>query len=186
MGTPIVNGQNLENYRAFREKVREDPSFAVKMIKVDGRWESLTDGPHVKVIVSAPVGNVTLEFDEPDFLGGRGIAPNPNQYCLAGAIACYGSTFTKWAGMRGVKIDSLTITGHTEIDLHTNLGLEDKPVVGDMFFDLEIESPASQETLEEIKRTADERCPAVYCLTHPLNVLTVVKKNGYGRKAPRT
>ncbi len=177
---PIMNGQNLANYLAFREKVRADPSLAVKMIKVDGRWQSNGNGPHMKVNMVTPTGGVTLDFDEPDFLGGRGIAPNPNQYCRAGAIACYGSTFTKWAGIQGVRIDSLTITGHTEIDLHKNLGLADKPVVGDVFFEVEVYSPASHEELEKIKQIADERCPAVYCLTHPLNVQTDVKKNMAG------
>jgi uncharacterized OsmC-like protein len=176
MTETTINGHLLDNYRRFRDQVNDNPGLAIKRINVEGTWQSAGTAPHMKAYLNIMQGKFTVEFDEPDFLGGTGQFPNPNQYCIAGAIACYAATFTKWAGMEGIKVDSMTLTGYTDVDLHKNLGLGDLPVVKDVFFDLDVKSNASQKDLDRIRSIADERCPAVYCLTHPLNVQTSVKK----------
>ncbi|HEX9906958.1 MAG TPA: OsmC family protein [Thermoplasmata archaeon] len=166
----IKNGVNLTKYREFIEAVKQEPVSGLKRLQVEGEW--LSDGlaPHFSAFLDAESGKVRVEFDEPQFLGGGFKAPNPNQYCLAGAVACYASSFSKWAAMSGINIRRLAINAAANIDMSKSLGVSENPPVEAIEYEVIVDSDATTEELQRIKELADERCPGVYCLTHALKL----------------
>jgi uncharacterized OsmC-like protein len=170
MKDEIKNGVNLTKYREFIETVKQEPALGIKRLQVEGEWKSDGPAPHFAAFLDAESGKVRVEFDEPQFLGGGFTAPNPNQYCLAGAIACYASSLSKWAAMSGVSIRKLVINGAANIDMSKSLGVSENPPVEAIEFEVMVDSDATFEELLKVKKLADERCPGVYCLTHALKL----------------
>lgn len=166
----IKNGVNLTKYREFIETVRQEPALGIKRLQVEGQWDSNGSAPHFAAFLDAESGKVRVEFDEPQFLGGGFTAPNPNQFCLAGAIACYASSLSKWAAMSGISIRKLVINAATNIDMSKSLGVSENPPVEAIEFEVVVDSDATFEELLKVKKMADERCPGAYCLTHALKL----------------
>ncbi|MFQ5891776.1 MAG: OsmC family protein [Candidatus Methanofastidiosia archaeon] len=176
----VLNGLNVKRLREFIEKVKSGVESGEKKLKVDGTWTSEGGAPHFRVNLKTPndVGVYTIEFDEPESMGGEGKAPNPNQVCLAGSIACYALTFSKWAALREIEIKGFTIEASTQVNLKKSLGVSDEPVVEEIEWTVFVDTDAGQEELQGLRRIADERCPGVYCLTNALKLSTkVVKRN---------
>lgn len=170
MKDEIRNGVNLTKYREFIETVKQEPALGIKRLQVVGEWISDGPAPHFAAFLDSESGKVRVESDEPHVLGGGFTAPNPNQLCLAGAIACYASSFSKWAAMSGVDIRKLTISAAANIDMSKSLGVSENPPVEAIQYELMVDSDATIEELLEVKKLADERCPGVYCLTHALKL----------------
>ena len=170
MKDEVMNGVNLTKYREFIENVKQEPALGIKRLEVEGEWKSDGPAPHFTAILDAESGKVRVEFDEPQFLGGGFTAPNPNQFCLAGAIACYASSFSKWAAMSGVSIRKLIINAAANIDMSKSLGVSENPPVEVIEYELAVDSDSTIEELLNVKKLADERCPGVYCLTHALKL----------------
>ena len=176
MKDQVKNGVNLTKYREFIETVRQEPALGIKRLQVVGEWNSDGPAPHFAAFLDAESGKVRVEFDEPQFLGGGFTAPNPNQFCLAGAIACYASSFSKWAAMNGVSIRKMTINAAANIDMSMSLGVSENPPVETIEYELTVDSDATTEELLKVKKLADERCPGVYCLTHALKLEVQLKR----------
>jgi uncharacterized OsmC-like protein len=52
------------------------------------------------------------------------------------------------------------------------LGVTDNPPAQHIDCYLEVDADAPRETLDELNRIADERCPGVYCLRNPIEFAT--------------
>jgi uncharacterized OsmC-like protein len=120
-------------------------------------------------------GSITLFTDQPTPSGGKGNAPNPVQYCVFSMIACYATTFVTIATMKGVKIDSLKVRGYSKVNMKSVLEIEEGPVVEEVGITLEFISPAPMEVLEEIKKLADQKCPAAYTVSHAVPFRSEIK-----------
>jgi uncharacterized OsmC-like protein len=163
-----LNRVDLEKLRATVEKARKDPDAVKKVNKVEGEWVLEEDGPQFRASVKTERGEFVLEADQPSFLGGTGSVPGPMIYCLYGVTSCFAATFATIAAEKGVGLKKLRITAESHVDLSRSMGLSDNPVVDRVIFKVECEAPGSEKEIEEIKKLAQERCPAVYCLTTPI------------------
>ncbi len=174
-----LNNINTEAAGKFFEAVKNDPQLAKKSKQVKGEWRFEDARPQFKATLSYKEGDRVVESDFPPFMGGNGLAPDPISYCLYGMAACYAGTFMSLAAMEGVEIKSLNITVGNNVDLTMSMGLSSNPIVEGVEMTLTVESDAPGEKLIEIDELTKERCPGVYCLTHPIKLTgNLVVKNG--------
>ncbi len=160
----IVNRVDLEKFEKTLKETKKDPGFAKKTIKVNGIWRIGKDGPQFESEIGFEGGKITLYADEPSFLGGNGIAPNPVQYCIMGAMACFAATFAKWAGIEGIVLDEFQISAKAQLDMSRSFGMSDNPILEKIVFDIHIRTDAGEEEVNRLLEITEERCPAYYCL----------------------
>ena len=113
-----------------------------------------------------------MDSDFAPFMGGRGLAPDPIQYCLYGMAACYAGTFVSLATMEGIALRGLKISVENKVDLTRTLGLSSNPIVEGVEVTLTVASDVQRERLEQIEALARDRCPGVYCLINPIQLTT--------------
>ncbi len=143
---------------------------------LEGEWRVLNEQTQFGGNISFPQGELLLEADFPPFLGGEGRAPSPLAYCFFGAMSCYGSTFSTQAAMENIKLDELKINLKLSVDFRTALGLEDFPPFNEFEFDVKVKSDVSEDKIQQIKKLADERCPAIWAMKNPVHISTKAKK----------
>lgn len=171
-----LNNVNLDNFMKTIDEARTDPQSAKKTIHIEGDWNTEDEGVQFKSEIKSPQGDYIIEADEPGFLGGNGLASSPIHYCVFGGVACYAASFAKWAAMEEVKLKSLKIKADAKIDLSKAYGVSNNPIMEGMVWEIVTETTASQDKLDKVKRLADERCPAFYCLKHMVDVTTIVTR----------
>ena len=113
-----------------------------------------------------------MESDFAPFMGGRGLAPDPIQYCLYGMAACYAGTFVSVATAEGIALQRLRVSVENKVDLTRTLGLSSNPIVEGVQVTLTVAADAPQEKLNQIEALARDRCPGVYCLVNPIQLTT--------------
>lgn len=128
---------------------------------VEGEWLFTEEG-QFKGTIEFPKGNITLITDQPPPSGGRGNAPNPVQYCVFAMISCYATTFMTIAAKKGIEIKKLKAKGASDANMKSIFEIEEGPIVEKVWIELEIESSADKEVLEEIRKLADKKCPAAF------------------------
>lgn len=171
-----INNINVKATEEFFEQVKSDASLAKKSKRVQGSWNFKEGEPQFSAVMTHKAGETRVRADFASFMGGEGLAPDAIQYCLYGLAACYVGTFVGLAAAQGLILRSVSVVAENRVDLSRSLGLSDNPVVEQVTLTLEVDSDADQDTLEELQRLARERCPGVYCLTHPIPLETQVRK----------
>ncbi len=166
-----LNNVDISRLEGTMEALRSDLSKAKKTNRIEGEW-NISDGPQFSATVEFEGGKTTLLADQPTFLGGGGQQPGPMIYCLYGSASCYAATFATIAAMEGINLSKLRVTAESYIDFSRALGLSDNPIVEKVKFVLHVESDASREKLIELEEMAKKKCPAVYCLTNPIELET--------------
>lgn len=168
-----MNRVNLEAIQKTAGTVQADPASAIRKNHLDGAWNLQgADGerPQFFASVAFEGGSILLESDQPTFQGGGGMRPSPIQYCLFGLAACFASSFVTAATARGVSLQSFEVAAEVEVNLSRSLGFSQDPPMKGMTLSLRVQSDATREVLEEIAEVARSRCPAVFCLTNPMEL----------------
>ncbi|MBI4715707.1 MAG: OsmC family protein [Nitrospirae bacterium] len=166
-----LNNINVTKLNEVAEAVKQDLSKAKRVNKIEGDWNP-GEGPQFAAVIQYENGKITLESDQPSFLGGGGTRPGPVIYCLYGLASCYAATFATLAAMENVTIRKMKVTAENNIDFSRVFGLSDNPVVENVRIILNVDADAPAGKVEEIEKLAYERCPAVYCLTNPIKLTT--------------
>ncbi len=167
-----LNNINTGAAQKFMEEARNDPQVAKKSKRVEGEWVFEEGEPQFKATLAFKEGEQVIESDFAPFLGGRGLAPDPIQYCLYGMAACYAGTFVSLATMEGIALRGLKIAVENKLDLTRTLGLSSNPIVEGVEMTLTVTSDVPREKLEQIEALARDRCPGVYCLINPIQLTT--------------
>ncbi len=170
----VVNGIRVDNLRAFIDEARNDPARARLKSSVEGHWNDNGKGAMFTLWMETAGGKMGIKVDEFPFLGGTGVAPNPIQFYIGGAVACYANSFAKKAAAMGVTFIDMQVHGEGEMNISRSLGLSDEPILEGMKISIKLKTEASEEQLQEIKELADYSCPALYCLKNEINVDTSV------------
>lgn len=174
----MLNNVNLDKLKATVEKAKAGLGTLKKVNKVEGEWLFGEGRPQFRAAVKTEKGKIALEADQPSFLGGGGSAPGPMIYCLYGVASCFAATFATIAAKEGIELTKLKIIAESHVDLSRSMGLSDNPTVEGVTFKVLCEAKAGKEKIEEIKRLAQERCPAVYCLTTPIPLQVELMEEG--------
>ena len=167
-----LNNINTDAAGKFMEEARNDPQIAKKSKRVEGEWVFEEGKPQFKATLAFKEGERVVESDFAPFMGGKGLAPDPIQYCLYGMAACYAGTFVSLAAMDGIALRRLKISVENKMDLTRTLGLSSNPIVEGVEVTLTVASDVQRERLEQIEALARDRCPGVYCLINPIQLTT--------------
>ncbi len=167
-----LNNINTGAAGKFMEEARKDPQVAKKSKRVEGEWVFEEGKPQFKATMAFKEGERVLESDFAPFMGGKGLAPDPIQYCLYGMAACYIGTFVSLATMEGIALQGVKILVENKMDLTRSLGLSSNPIVEGVEVTLTVAADVPREKLEQIEVLAKDRCPGVYCLMNPIQLTT--------------
>ncbi|MBI5327937.1 MAG: OsmC family protein [Deltaproteobacteria bacterium] len=166
-----INNIDVAKLKGTAEALKQDISKAKKTNRIEGEW-NLAEGPQFSAAIEFENGKIKLMADQPTFLGGGGQQPGPMIYCLYGSASCYAATFATLAAMEGISLKKLKVTAESYIDFSKVFGLSDNPIAERVKFILQVESDAPKNKLLELEEMAKKRCPAVYCLTNPIELET--------------
>ncbi len=172
----VRNNVNLDALKSTAEAIREGKVPGERVFTVSGEW--VYDRYQFKATLEFERGSLEVHTDQPTPAGGKGNAPNPVQYCVFAMVACYSTTFMTIAAKRGVEIRSLKAKGYSRVNMRAVFDLEDAPVVEEVGIELEVESNAPAEVLDEIRREADRKCPAAYTVASSVPFKSTVRIHG--------
>jgi uncharacterized OsmC-like protein len=161
-----MHNVRVDQIRDTAERSKGDPSAAMLEVNLTGEWRVDSSAPQFAGPVKYPAGEITFEADFPPFLGGEGRAPTPLAYCFYGAMCCYGATFATQAAMAGIELRALRIGLALSVDFRAALGMGDFPPLSAFRFAVEVDTDASDTQVQEVKKLADERCPAIWAMNN--------------------
>ena len=105
------------------------------------------------------------------FLGGQGNRLGPMAYCIAGITSCFIGTFVGIAAQQGIKLTKLKVNTECKVNFAKTFDVADEPITEGINFQIETESEnADKSKLQELLEMAEERCPAMYSMSHNINV----------------
>jgi uncharacterized OsmC-like protein len=169
------NHVNMDKLKELMAATKENPANAKIIPKVTGDWIFEEGQPQFQADIEVESGNFKVEADMPSKLGGWGSRPGPLHWCLYGLASCYAFTFAALAAMEGIALSKLSVEAEGHIDFSKVLGLSENPIVEGINFTVTVSSNASPEQIERVQRLAEDRCPALYCLTQSIKVTTQLR-----------
>lgn len=169
-----INNVDLAALGKTVEAARTDAAKARRTQCVEGHWHLDPSEPQFAAEISFDGQTARLEADQPTPLGGGSRRPGPIQYALFGLAACFTATFVTVAAQRGITLEGVHTTAEFDLNFSQVFGLADLPVVEEVRVRLAVESPAPRTELEAAMHEAELRCPASYCLTHPIRLVAAL------------
>lgn len=168
----IVNNVDLEKVSQTAEKGKEDKASLKKPVKLQGEWIlNSNQGYQFRTELGFENGKETIEIDSPTFLGGQGNRLGPMAYCIAGITSCFIGTFVGIAAQQGIKLTKLTVNTECNVNFAKTFDLADEPITEGINFQIDAKSEnADKQKLQDILNMAEERCPAMYSMSHKIGV----------------
>ena len=170
--TNIVNNVDLDKVSQTAKKGKVDKTSLKKPVKLEGEWVlDSNQGFQFRTELGFEKGKQVIEIDSPSFLGGQGNRLGPMAYCIAGITSCFIGTFVGIAASKGVKLTKLKVDTECNVNFAKTFDIADEPITEGINFKVEAQSEnADKSQLQEILRMAEERCPAMYSMSHKINV----------------
>lgn len=167
-----INNVDLDKVSNTIAKGKDDPTTLKKPVKLQGEWNLDSNSEYqFKTELSFEKGSQAIEIDSPSFLGGDGNRLGPMAYCIAGITSCFVGTFVGIASQQQIKLTKLTVNTKCNINFAKSFDLSDEPITEGMSFEIDAKSEnADAQKLQEILKMAEERCPAMYSMSHKINV----------------
>ncbi|MFQ5476357.1 MAG: OsmC family protein [Nitrosopumilus sp.] len=167
-----INNVDLDKISNTIAKGKEDKNTLKKPVKLQGEW-NLDPNSEFQFKTELPFekGSEVIEIDSPSFLGGDGNRLGPMAYCIAGITSCFVGTFVGIASQQGIKLTKLKVNTECNINFAKTFDLSDEAISEGINFQIDAQSEnADNQKLQEILKMAEERCPAMYSMSHKINV----------------
>lgn len=168
----FLNNVDLEKVSQTSENGKKDKSTLKKPVKLQGEWIlDSNQGFQFKTELGFEKGKQVIEVDSPSFLGGQGNRLGPMAYCVAGITSCFIGTFVGIAAQKGIKLTKLKVDTECLVNFAKTFDIADEPITEGINFKVDAQSEnATKLQLQEILAMAEERCPAMYSMSHKINV----------------
>ena len=113
-----------------------------------------------------------LTVDEPEALGGTDAGPNPVELVLAALGTCQEITYRAYATAMGVPLDNVSVVVEGDIDLRGFFAVDESVRAGyqKVRVAVNLESPASEEQLQQLRDAVNAHCPVLDILSQPVDV----------------
>jgi uncharacterized OsmC-like protein len=176
----IINNTDLDKIQNTIENGQRDRQFLRKPVKLQGEWNlDPKNGYQFKTELTYEKGKQTIEIDSPSFLGGNGNRVGPMGYCIAGITSCFIATVVSIASSRGIIFNKLNVNAECNINFAKTFDIADEPITESINFYIyaksEEDTMMDKEKLQELVRMAEERCPAIYSMSHVIKINAEVK-----------
>jgi uncharacterized OsmC-like protein len=170
--TQVVNNVDLDKVTQTIASGKNDKSTLRKPVKLQGEWNlNPASGYQFKTELSFEKGKQIIEIDSPSFLGGSGNRLGPMAYCVAGIASCFIATFATVAASQGVILTRLDASVECSINFAKTFDVADEPITEGITFKIDADSDnADKSMLERLLKLAEERCPAMYSMSHIIKV----------------
>jgi uncharacterized OsmC-like protein len=170
--THLINNVDLDKISQTTAMGKKDKSTLRKPVKLEGEWIlDSTAGYQFKTELSYENGKQIIEIDSPSFLGGNGNRIGPMGYCVAGIASCFIATFVTVAAGQGIRLTKLTANVECKINFAKTFDVADEPITEGITFRIDaVSDNADKSALQQLLKMAEERCPAVYSMSHRINV----------------
>ncbi|PWU79332.1 MAG: disulfide bond formation regulator [Candidatus Nitrosopolaris wilkensis] len=173
----VINNTDLDKISQTVANGKKDKQSLRKPVKLQGEWNlDPSKGYQFRTELSYEKRKEVIEIDSPSFLGGNGNRLGPMAYCVAGITSCFIATFASVAASQGVKFTKLVVNTECTINFAKTFDLANEPITEGINFELETESEnADKQKLQELVKMAEERCPAMYSMSHEIRVNAQIK-----------
>lgn len=170
--THVINNVDLDKISQTTATGKKDKSTLRKPVKLEGEWIlDSAAGYQFKTELSYENGKQIIEIDSPSFLGGNGNRIGPMGYCVAGIASCFIATFVTVAAGKGIKFTKLTANVECKINFGKTFDVVDEPITEGITFRINaLSDNADKSDLQQLLKMAEERCPAIYSMSHIINV----------------
>ena len=176
----MINNIYLDNIQKTIESGQKDSQFLKKPVKLEGEWNfDVQKGYQFKTELVYENGKETIEIDSPSFLGGSGNRLGPMGYCIAGITSCFITTFVSILSSQGIRLGKLHIKSECNINFAKTFDISDEPITEGINFEIdtqgEDEKVLDKQILQQMVTMAEERCPAIYSMSHIIKVNAKLK-----------
>jgi uncharacterized OsmC-like protein len=173
----VLNNTDLDKIVQTVANGKRDKQSLRKPVKLQGEWNlDPSKGYQFRTELSYEKGKEVIEIDSPSFLGGNGNRLGPMAYCVAGITSCFIATFASVAASHGVKFTKLVVNTECMINFAKTFDLANEPITEGISFEIETETEnADKQKLQELVKMAEERCPAIYSMSHEIRVNAQIK-----------
>src|SRR5215831_16169706 len=177
MTNNIINNIDLYKISQTVQNGKKDKSTLRKPVKLQGEWNfDPSKDYQFKTELSYEKGKQVIEIDSPSFLGGNGNRLGPMAYCVAGITSFFIATFTSVAATLGINLTKLNVNTKCMINFSKTFDVADEPITEGIKFEIDAESNnADKQKLQQLVRMAEERCPAMYSMSHVIKVNAQIK-----------
>ena len=176
----IINNTDLDKIQNTIYNGKKDRQFLRKPVKIQGEWNlDPKYGYQFKTELTYEKGKQTIEIDSPSFLGGNGSRIGPMGYCIAGITSCFIATFVSVASSQGIIFNKLNVYAECNINFAKTFDIADQPITESINFVIDAKSEdmmIDKQKLQELVRMAEERCPAIYSMSHIIKINAEVNK----------
>ncbi len=175
-----INNIDLDKIQKTIESGQRDMQFLKKPVKLEGEWNfDIQKGYQFKTELAYEKGKEVIEIDSPSFLGGGGNRLGPMGYCVAGITSCYITTFVSILSSNGIKLNKLRINAECNINFAKTFDISDEPITEGINFEIDAQmeekNKMDKQKLQQLINMAEERCPAIYSMSHMIKVSAKLK-----------
>jgi uncharacterized OsmC-like protein len=173
----VINNTDLDKVAQTIENGKKDKQSLRKPVKLQDEWNlDPSKDYQFRTELSYEKGKEVIEINSPSFLGGNGKRLGPMAYCVVGITSCFIATFASVAASQGVKLTKLVVNTECMINFAKTFDLSNEPITEGINFEIEAESEnADKQKLQELVQMAEERCPAMYSMSHEIKVNAQIK-----------
>ena len=173
----MLNNVDLDKLSATVEAGKKDKSTLKKPVKLQGEWNlDVNKGYQFRTEMAFEKGKQVIEIDAPSFLGGSGSRLGPMGYCLAGMTSCFIGIFVNVASSQGIKLKGLSVSAECNVNFAKTFDVADEPIMEGIDFRIDVEAEnADKSKLQQALKMAEERCPAMYSMSHVIGVKAQIK-----------
>ena len=98
---------------------------------------------------------------------------------MIGITSCFIAIFVSVVSSQGIKLEKLNVTAECNINFAKTFDIADEPITEGIKFEIDIKSSsdemADKQRLQELVKMAEERCPAIYSMSHIIKVNAKIK-----------
>ena len=163
-----MDSAELKNLQApLKEKYKVEPASAIITLKAHGR---VGEGVTCNIETSRELIKAGLH----PATGGTGLLACSGDLLLEALVACAGVTLRAVATSIGVDIKNGTVTAEGDLDFRGTLGVSKEVPVGfkSIRLGFDLETDASAEQMESVKKLTERYCVVYQTLTHGVKIET--------------
>lgn len=164
-----LNGVDLTVIQELVSRYQQNPNEAITNFSSIVKWK---DGFHTQVKIG---DHAPISIDEPKWLAGSDVGPNPVEILLGALGACLSVGFIANASSQGVEINNLEVEISGDIDLQVFFGLRE----GNSGFDeiavkFKVDSHADQDKIQGIISQVSKLSPVKNTLERNVRIETSI------------
>jgi len=125
-------------------------------------------------------------IDQPEHMGSTDLGPRPSEMLLAALAACHEVTYRLYADAMNIDLKDIAVSVTGVSDARGFFSVDEVTPAGfsEIYGDIKIESDASDEDIERLRRAVNRSCPVLDDLQKPIKVELEVKRKHSARQDP--